>query len=372
MSRRLGLMLLGAAVLALAGCSSSDRAKPAALEPVSAKIAGRQVWSARIGKIDFPLVVASRGDAFHVAAGDGTVAAFDAADGRERWRTSVGARLSAGVGTDGRFTAVVTRDNEVVVLDNGKPTWRQSVPAPVATPPLVAGERVFVLAVDRSIHAFDALDGRRLWVLNRPGEALTLAQPGVLAVWRDTLLAGSGPRLIAVDPLRGVVRWEAAVANPRGTNEVERLADLVGPAQREGDVFCMRAYQTAIGCVDAARAATAWTQPVGGVQAVAGDPQYVFAADGAGRFSARRRAGGDLVWTHERLAYRDLSGPVVAGTTVAVGDLDGQVHFMSRETGETLLRLPTDGSAVVGPLVLSGTTLLAVTRDGGLFALRPQ
>lgn len=250
MSRALALTLLAAA-LALAGCSSSNRAKPTPLEPVTAKIAGRQVWSARVGKVDFPMVPVARADVFQVASGDGTVAAFDAADGRERWRASVGARLSAGVGTDGRFSAVVTRDNEVVVLDNGKLTWRQSVPAPVATPPLVAGERVFVMAVDRSIHAFDVLDGRRLWVLNRPGEALTLSQPGVLTAWRDTLLAGSGPRLIGIDPLRGVVRWEAAVANPRGTNEVERLADLVGPAQREGDVFCMRAYQTAIGCVDA-------------------------------------------------------------------------------------------------------------------------
>jgi hypothetical protein len=37
-----------------------------------------------------------------------------------------------------------------------------------------------------------------------------------------------------------------------------------------------------------------------------------------------------------------------------------------------LLRLATDGSAVVGKPALSGTTLLVVTRNGGLFAFRPQ
>ena len=33
---------------------------------------------------------------------------------------------------------------------------------------------------------------------------------------------------------------------------------------------------------------------------------------------------------------------------------------------------PTDGSAVVGTPVLAGTTMLVVTRNGGLFAFRPS
>jgi len=46
------------------------------------------------------------------------------------------------------------------------------------------------------------------------------------------LLVGQGQRLTGVDPLRGSVRWEVPLANPRGTNEVERVADLVGPLSR--------------------------------------------------------------------------------------------------------------------------------------------
>ena len=62
----------------------------------------------------------------------------------------------------------------------------------VDQPREVAGERVFVMSVDRVVHAFDVLDGRRLWTLQRPGEALTLAQPGVLAAHKNTLVAGIG------------------------------------------------------------------------------------------------------------------------------------------------------------------------------------
>ena len=54
------------------------------------------------------------------------------------------------------------------------------------------------------------------------------------------------------------------------------------------------------------------------------------------------------------------------------GDFEGYVHFLDRKDGQPLLRLRTDGSPVVGTPVLSGTTLLVVTRNGGLFAFRPE
>jgi len=63
---------------------------------------------------------------------------------------------------------------------------------------------------------------------------------------------------------------------------------------------------------------------------------------------------------------------LVAGRAVVFGDAQGQVHFLDRQDGQPLLRLPTDGSRVVGAPVLSGTTMLVVTRSGGLFAFRPE
>jgi outer membrane assembly lipoprotein YfgL len=378
---RSALALLVATQLSACGSLSSlnpmnwfgaDKPKPAPLEAVTPKIAGRQVWSARVDSIQFPLAVNVSGSTFTVAGTDGTVMALNADTGRELWRAQVGGRISAGVGSDGRYAAVVTRDNELVVLDGGAVKWRLTLNSRVATPPLVAGERVFVMGVDRTVQAFDVLDGRKLWVLQRPGDALTLSQPGVVAAYKDTLLVGQGPRLTGVDPLRGTVRWEVPVASPRGTNEVERLSDLVGPVVRAGEIVCVRAFQSAVGCVNAERASLLWSKNIGGLQAVGGDEQYVFAADASDRVSAWRTSGGEVAWTHERFLHRGLSGPLSAGKTVVFGDSEGYVHFLSRETGETLLRLPTDGSAVVGSPVRSGSTILVATRNGGLFAFRPE
>lgn len=371
-ARRLAAPAALLSLLVLAACGSSSKVKPAVLEPLTPQIAGRQVWSQRLDAVSFPLSVALQGGRFHVAGDDGTVMALDAATGREVWRGNAGAKLSAGVGSDGRFSAVVTRDSELVVFEEASVRWRAKLDSRVATAPLVAGERVFVVGVDRVVHAFDALDGRRLWQLKRPGDPLTLSQAGVLSAFQDTLLVGQGARLVGVDPTRGTVRWEAAVTTPRGTNEVERLADLVGPPSRVGNVFCMRAFQAAVGCVDAERGTLRWSQNGGGVQAVGGDADFVIGADGSDRITARRRAAGDVAWTSERLLNHGLSAPAVMAKTVVFGAQDGTLHFLSRDTGQALLRLSTDGSPVVGAPVLSDNTLLVVTRKGSVLAFRPE
>lgn len=360
-------------VAALAGCAS-DKPKPAPLTPLEPAIAGRQVWQTRMGNVSFPLAATVRAGRLHVASDDGTVLALEAATGREAWRADVGAKLSAGVGTDGRYAAVVTRANELVVMDGASVTWRARLESPVVTAPFVAGERVFVVGVDRVVHAFDVLDGRRLWTLKRPGDALTLSQAGVLAAYKDTLLVGQGARLLGVDPLRGTVRWDTALTSPRGTNEVERLADLVGPPSRvgTGSVYCMRAFQNAVGCIDAERGTLKWAQNSGGVEAVGGSDATLFSADGSDRITARKLASGEMVWTSELLLNRALSAPVALGTTVVFGDYEGQLHFLSQDTGKPLLRLPTDGSRVVAPPVVADNTLLVVTRAGGIFAFRPE
>jgi len=373
-------VLGGAGVLAallvavLAGCAA-DKPKPTELDKVSPQIAGRQVWTARVDSVQFPLAVAVRDGAFIVAGTDGTVLSLDAQSGGEQWRGQAGGRLSAGVGSDGRYAAVVTTENELVLLDKGAKLWTTRLASRTATAPLVAGERVFVMGVDRIVHAFDAIDGRRLWKLERTGEALTLAQPGVLAAYKNTLVAGVGAVMLGLDPTTGSVRWEVPVTSPRGTNEVERLNDLVGPVLRVGDTLCARAFQTAVGCVavsGADRATLRWSRIAGGQRAVGGDADYVFGADASDRLSAWRAGAGELVWTNERLLYRALSAPLSAGKTVMFGDLEGQVHFLGRDDGKTLLRLPTDGSPVVVQPVLSGSTMLVVTRNGGLFAFRPE
>jgi outer membrane protein assembly factor BamB len=376
------LMAVGASLL-LAGCSmmpslpsflggAPDRPKPAELAPNPALIGVRQAWTARIGQVAMPLSVGVAGTQVAVAGTDGTVALLDASSGREAWRASAGAPLAAGVGTDGKLAAVVTRANDVVALADGKVAWTQKLAAQAFTAPFVAGGRVFVLGADRSVTAFDGETGRRLWTQQRPGEPLVLRQQGVLLAVGDTLVAGQSGRLAGLNPANGSIRWEAPIATPRGTNDIERLVELVGGVSRVGDTVCARAFQAAVGCVNAARGLPVWSKPANGSEGLHGDERLVVGTETDGRVVAWKRDNGERAWVHDQLLYRSLSAPLVTGNSVAVGDANGNVHVLSRDDGKLLTRLATDGSAIAAPPVIVGNTMVVVTRAGSVYGFVPQ
>ena len=153
---------------------------------------------------------------------------------------------------------------------------------------------------------------------------------------------------------------------------VELAEGVIKAWSREGDVVCARAFQAAVGCVNAARGNVLWTRPAVGAVGVHGDARSVFGVESDGRVMAWRRADGQPAWSTEQLRYRDLSPPLAIGRSVAVGDASGLVHWLSREDGALLTRMATDGSPVVGAPVLAGGTVVVVTRKGGVFGFRPD
>jgi len=383
MRRLLSLALRTAAAGALAlagGCSmlptmlggTAEKPKPAELQANPNLIGVRQAWTAKIGKVDFPLVVTVSGNVAALASSDGTVVGLDAGSGREQWRGTAGGPLAAGVGFDGGTAAVITRSNEVVAFASGKEVWRQKLNALSTTPPLVAGARVFVLGADRSVSAFDGGTGRRLWSQQRTGDPLVLRQSGVMLAVGDTLVVGQSGRLVGLNPLNGSVRWEATIATARGINDVERLVDLVGGVSRVGDSVCARSYQTAVGCVDTSRGQTAWTQRADGAEGLNGDGANVFGTERDGKVVSWRRDNGQRAWTTDRLLHRGLGMPLALGRSVVVGDSFGFVHLLSREDGTLLNRLGTDGSAIGPAPVAAGNTLIVVTHNGGVYGFVPE
>lgn len=367
----LAVALLAAAVLA--GCASgSSRPQPAELPPNVALVGVRQAWVARVPAVEFPLQVNVQGQQVTLAGSDGTLVTLDAASGRELGRAQAGAPLTGGVGSDGRVSAVVTRDNQVVALEGGRESWRRLLSTQSYTAPLVAGGRVFVLGADRSLSAYDARNGARIWQLDRPAEPLVLRQAGMLQAVGNTLVAGLAGRMVGIDPDNGSVRWEAPLAAARGTNDVERLVDLVGGVSRQGNVLCARAFQNAVGCVDAATGNLRWTKTASGATGVAGDSERVYGAESDGRVMAWRADTGDRAWSADQLRWRRLTGPLVLGRSVVVGDNTGLVHLLSREDGSPLNRLTTDGSGIAATPVVAANTLVVVTRSGGVYGFVPE
>jgi outer membrane protein assembly factor BamB len=150
------------------------------------------------------------------------------------------------------------------------------------------------------------------------------------------------------------------------------VADLVGPAGRSGDQVCARAFQSAVGCVNTDRGNLTWSKNSSGATGVFADDNYVYTVDSTDKLTTYRRSNGEVAWDTERLRFRGLSAPVAVGRSVVYGDAEGYLHMLSRDDGTPLGRLTTDGSALTGAPAVVGNLLVVATRNGGVYAFRPE
>ena len=347
--------------------------KPAELPPLTNPQSVRVLWSTSIGTADayfFSPVLAD--DSIFTAARDGTVARLDAATGQVRWRASAGTKLSAGVGADASLVVVATEEGEVIALEakDGKPRWRARVSSEVLAAPTVGDELVLVRSGDSRIFAFGATDGKRRWVFQRAAAPLIVRSPAGVTMHDRLAYAGfSGGKLVAIALANGAMRWEATVAVPKGSTELERVADIMGNPVAQGREVCAAAFQGRVACYDAQNGNQQWARDMSTLTGVSFDARYAFVSDDKGAVHALDRTNGRSVWKQDKLAHRRLSQPLPVDNEVVLGDLQGYVHFLSRDAGAFVARAPTDGSPVLAAPLRLPTGLLLQTRNGGLYAL---
>ena len=368
--RVLAWVSAGALLAGVMGCASTNLPKIAELPAQPAVQATAWAWHVPMAESSGVLRLQVVDQTVYAASDNGDLLALEASTGRVIWRVRLPDGLSAGVGGDANRVAVVTLNNELLSIQSGEVRWRVRLPARVLTPPLVAGGRVFVALSDRSTMAFDGSTGARLWTQPRSGDPLVLRQAGVLLAVGDTLVSGGLGRLQGLNPANGRVVWDAPLATPRGTNEVERLVDTVGPVSREGNSVCARAFNASVGCIDASSGRVVWTRPSQGAVGLGGDAQHVVGADSDGRLVAWRRDNGEPAWSLERFKHRGLTAPVVLNGHLAVGDEQGLVHWLNLKTSADVARWRADGSAIVGAPVTAAGMVVVQTRKGGVYAWR--
>jgi outer membrane protein assembly factor BamB len=112
-----------------------------------------------------------------------------------------------------------------------------------------------------------------------------------------------------------------------------------------------------------------WSKALSTSLGVDVDQRFVFAVEDKGVVHAYSRSGGLTVWKNDKLAYRGLSTPISFGQAVAVADMEGYVHFVSREDGSFLGRTKTGGSAIVAIPIIAGPNVIFQTKAGDVVAL---
>lgn len=365
------LLVLLAAMLA--GCSTSGkRPDPSPLPEFKQTLKVREQWSGNLGGLNDSLLRPAFSGASVYAAGQrGSVARFDAA-GRRVWRADADVRLAGGVASDGALVVLTGANGELIAFDaaDGSKRWQVDLGGEALGTPLIADDHVIVRVGDFQVAAYAVADGKRRWVYQRAQSPLTLRTHTGFARAGDLLLVGfSGGKLVALSLSAGLQRWEASIALPRGANELERMADVVGEPLLLGDMVCASAFQGRVACVERSNGQLRWGRDLPSAVGISAADDKIYVTDADDAVFALDVSTGATHWKQDKLSYRQLVRPLVVGEHLVVADAQGYIHVLDRHTGQFLARARADSSGAASPmLALPNQGFALQTRDGELSA----
>jgi outer membrane protein assembly factor BamB len=376
MIRALLLVLVGL----VSACSSAKRENikpPKELEDVQARISVQRLWSRSLGDIGgrpgLDMAATIHEGRLYAANTKGDLIVIDAASGGEISRQRTEYRFGSRPGVGEGVVAVGTLDGRVIVFDQqtGAERFSQRLTSEVIAAPAIAEGKLYVRSHDGRITAIDLIDGRRLWVHEQTVPALSLRGNASPRYDRGYLLvANDDGRVTALRADDGTVVWQQRVGLGEGRTDLERLADVDGETVAMDGVLYAGGLDAQTVAIDIAGGQIRWSRDLATVAGVAMGQNHLYVSAADGKLVALDPLTGGALWTQDALEHRQLSAPVVAGGYVAVGDLEGYVHWLDPTDGTLVARERNGRDAIRSAPVVSGDVVYVTTVDGQLTAYR--
>lgn len=383
MQRELRLARLASTVFVAAmlivGCSKDkkDVEPPAELVDLKPSLAVKRLWTDSAGgggeELRLSLGIDYENSRIYVAGRGGKVEALNPETGRNEWSTDTKLDLSAGPGAGPGVVAVGTNDGDVVALDaaNGKKLWAVKVSSEVLSAPLVTSDRVVVRTVDGRLHALSATDGKEVWSGEEPVPKLSLRGTSPPVLSGDTVLCGFDTgKVVAFSLANGDVLWQAAVSSPHGRSELERLSDVDSAVKVAGNDVYAVGYQGRIAMIAMDSGQVWWGRDLSSYRGLAIDDDQVYVSTSDGSVVALRRRDGTVLWQQDGLKRRGLSAPAIDGNAIVVGDFEGYLHWLDRDSGKFVAREHPGGARISAPPVAADGRVFVIDDDGKVAAFR--
>jgi outer membrane protein assembly factor BamB len=378
MNNSLRWLGLAAVATLLVACSKDKNLeKPVELTEFTSTAKVERVWSASVGggapRLRVGLEIAIEGDTVFAANHKGVVYAFNRATGKRRWDTSTKLQLTGGPGVGDGLVVAGASHGDIIALDaaTGAVRWKAQINSEILAGPTIANQLVLLRTTDGRVTALATADGKQKWSAEQTVPRLSLRGTTRPAVSGTLAVSGfDNGRVLALQMSDGATVWDVSVSPPTGRTELDRLNDIDAAVEVAGsDIFAVTFQGKAVR-IDRDTGQVQWSRDVSSYSGLTLDEDSVYITSAGGELLKIGRRNGVEVWKQAVLSRRRLSAPAVLGGYVAVGDLDGYVHFFDRATGTLAARIRPFRDAVAAPLVSSGDTVFALDGKGKLVALR--
>jgi outer membrane protein assembly factor BamB len=112
-----------------------------------------------------------------------------------------------------------------------------------------------------------------------------------------------------------------------------------------------------------------WKREYSSYREIAMDALTIYVVDSDGVVYALDKTSGIERWSQPALRGWYLTGPAVAGNYLALGDQEGNLHWLNKESGELVSRKDFDSSGFFVEPIVADDKLILYTRDGEVSAV---
>ncbi|MCB1875896.1 MAG: outer membrane protein assembly factor BamB [Chromatiales bacterium] len=383
MIRRWGVFF-GAIVLG--GCSTiggwfgeDDNAEPPTplvdlVDPMSVT----RLWSTSVGAGSegkrVNLAPKLYGDRLYAADHEGKVVALNVADGSTAWDVDLDVEVVSGPAIAGGGLLVLGTANAGVIAlesEDGSERWRGKATSLVLATAEGGGDMVVVRSVDGKLAGLEAGDGHRRWLFEQTVPVLSLRGVGTPVIYDDAVYVGfANGKFAALRTVDGSPLWESAITVPRGRSELARVVDVDADPVVRSDRIYAASYQGEVAALVRDTGIVLWRKEMSVVSGVEEFGGLVYVSDEFSDVQGLDADSGASLWKQDALHARALTGPVVDGDYLVVGDFEGWLHWLSREDGSIVARVQLDKSPIQTRPLVSGDIVYAYGSEGDLAAYR--
>jgi outer membrane protein assembly factor BamB len=379
----------------LLACSSSPSPilPPAELTPLENAFPIHRAFTGKLGAgagdLYLRLTPVVRQGVAYIVDFRGRVVAFDIEKSEIKWQRETAMPIGSSPGITENLVLLGSSHGDVAALDTltGAERWRTTVSSEVLAPPQSAKGVVVVRCVDGNVYGLSEKTGERLWLTEQRTPALTLRGTSSPVISGDLVLVGyDSGKFVAYNLQSGKVLWQATVAVSQGRTDLERMVDIDSDPIVVDDLVYVVAYQGRLAAIQIGSGRIHWVRDVDSYTGMAIDAYRIYLTNSDGELWAIDRSNGATLWKQSALQRRSLTKPQIHQQYLVVGDFNGFLHWLRRDTGKVVARtrlvLPVGpeeagvdnendikfakaSSILVNPVV-SGNKLLAMDRRGNL------
>ncbi|MBB1366842.1 outer membrane protein assembly factor BamB [Pseudoalteromonas sp. SR44-5] len=374
----------------LVGCSSSDDEDELVLPEIVNQFETKVIWQESIGDgvehYFSRLTPAVYKDRVFVANRAGKVEALSLENGNTLWETDVrenltfwpwqsdiSAKLSGGILQAYGKIFIGSEHGYLVALDRetGDVVWRKKVPGEVLAKPAAGDGLIYVNLGSGKLLALHPDTGEERWSHEQEVPALTLRGQSSPTVANGGVLVGleTGKLSVLISD-SGYSAWSAEIATPKGASEFERLVDVDTQPLISGPYAYAIAYNGNLAAVDIRSGNVVWKREYSSYRDIAMDTQTIYVVDSNGVVYGLDKTSGIERWSQPALRGWYLTGPAVAGNYLAIGDQEGNLHWLNKESGELVSREDFDSSGFFIEPIVADDKLILYTRDGEVSAVK--